>query len=199
MRARHLTADNSQWDAPDYRIESWTPDTFLSRVDETMLIYVRAMQYPSHAGPQRAVSARKHADYVGFSCRVALIGEDNVIGFGYGYTTAAGQWWHDLVRQAIGREKAAIWLPDAFELSELHVLPSYQGFGIGRRVLTDLSAAVPNRTMLLSTPDADTRAFRMYSNLGFEPLRRQYLFPGDARPFAIMGSRLPLAGLPLAP
>jgi hypothetical protein len=47
--------------------------------------------------------------------------------------------------------------------------------------------------MLLSTPDADTRAFRMYTNLGFESLRREYLFPGDIRPFAIMGSRLPLA------
>jgi ribosomal protein S18 acetylase RimI-like enzyme len=188
-----MTAENGHSDAPEYRIESWTPEVFSSRVDELMSIYIRAMQYPSHAGSQRAVSARKHVRYEGFACRVALIGTSSVIGFGYGYTTAAGQWWHDLVSQAIGREKATMWLPDAFELSELHVLPSYQGYGIGRELLLDLCASLPNRAMLLSTPDADTRAFRMYTNLGFEALRRQYLFPGDIRPFAIMGSRLPLA------
>jgi hypothetical protein len=45
--------------------------------------------------------------------------------------------------------------------------------------------------MLLSTPDADTRAFQLYRDLGFVDLRRSYLFPGDARPFAVLGARLP--------
>jgi ribosomal protein S18 acetylase RimI-like enzyme len=192
MRAGHVTTEKGRWDAPEYRIESWSPETFLARVDETMRIYVRAMQYPNHAASQRAISARKHTHYDGFACRVAMIGADTVVGFGYGYTTAAGQWWHDLVRQAIGRDKAMSWLPGAFELSELHVLPSYQGYGVGRELLIQLCASIDNPSMLLSTPDADTRAFRMYGNLGFESLRRQYLFPGDVRPFAIMGSRLPL-------
>ena len=54
--------------------------------------------------------------------------------------------------------------------------------------------------MLLSTPDADTRAFRLYHQLGFEDLRRRYLFPGDARPFAVLGARLPLGhGRPRGP
>jgi hypothetical protein len=47
--------------------------------------------------------------------------------------------------------------------------------------------------MLLSTPDIDTRAFRLYRHVGFVDLRRHYLFPGDVRPFAVLGARLPLA------
>ena len=46
--------------------------------------------------------------------------------------------------------------------------------------------------MLLSTPDIDTRAFRLYRHVGFVDLRRHYLFPGDVRPFAVLGARLPL-------
>jgi hypothetical protein len=46
--------------------------------------------------------------------------------------------------------------------------------------------------MLLSTPDIQSRAFRLYRDLGFVDLRRHYLFPGDVRPFAVLGARLPL-------
>ena len=74
----------------------------------------------------------------------------------------------------------------------MHVLPQYQGAGIGRRLLTSLAASIQHRAMLLSTPDADTRAFRLYRSLGFLDLARGHLFPGDARPFAILGAQLPL-------
>jgi len=50
--------------------------------------------------------------------------------------------------------------------------------------------------MLLSTPDADTRAFRLYRSMGFRDLARNYLFPGDSRPFAVLGAWLPLASEP---
>ena len=90
------------------------------------------------------------------------------------------------------RSAAAEWLSDSFELSELHVLPDHQGRGIGRRLLTSLADGLPHRAVLLSTPDADTRAFRLYRDLGFVDLARHYLFPGDSRPFAVLGVRLPL-------
>lgn len=176
------------------RIEDWSGSQFAARVDEAMRIYVRAMGYPEHTGLQRAVSARKHVSLPGFACRAALLEDDTLVGFGYGYTTKPGQWWHDLVRRALDRESAQEWLGDAFELSELHVLPDYQGAGIGRGVLVSLAAALPHAAMLLSTPDSDTRAFRLYRDLGFDDLARNYLFPGDARPFAVLGARLPLHG-----
>jgi ribosomal protein S18 acetylase RimI-like enzyme len=176
-------------------VQVWTGQQFAGRVDDAMDIYIQAMQYPSHTGAQRAVTARRHAANDGFACRAAVDDDGMLLGFGYGYTTRPGQWWHDLVRKAMTPEMAEDWLTESFELSELHVLPAYQGYGIGRRLLAELAEAIPHDTMLLSTPDADTRAFRLYRHVGFVDLARHYLFPGDARPFAVLGARLPLVGL----
>lgn len=175
-------------------IEAWSGPQLAERMNEAMAIYVVAMNYPTHAGAQRSVTAQGHTTYPGFACRVALRGDGRLVGFAYGYTSAAGQWWHDLVRRAVPAELAAEWMRDAFELSEMHVLPEYQGAGIGRSLLTSLAAAIPHRAILLSTPDADTRAFRLYRSLGFVDLARNHRFPGDARPFAVLGAHLPLAG-----
>ncbi|MGI8679161.1 MAG: GNAT family N-acetyltransferase [Jatrophihabitans sp.] len=176
------------------RIESWTAQQFEDRIDEAMYVYVRAMKYPDYTGTQRAISARKHAAIDGFACRAALADDNTLLGFCYGYTTMAGQWWHDLVRRALDREGSTDWLRDSFELSELHVLPEHQGAGLGRRLLTSLAGDLGHATMLLSTPDTDTRAFRLYRDTGFVDLARNYLFPGDSRPFAVLGARLPLHG-----
>jgi ribosomal protein S18 acetylase RimI-like enzyme len=180
------------------RVQSWTPREFVEHVDEAMGIYVRAMQYPVYTGSQRAVTARRHTSNDGFACRAAVVNDDVLVGFGYGYTTRRGQWWHDLVRKALPRPLAEEWLTDAFELSELHVLPNYQGQGVGRQLLCSLAGAIPHSAILLSTPDADTRAFRLYRDLGFVDLARHYLFPGDTRPFAVLGGRLPLTNCPPA-
>ncbi len=175
------------------RVVSWTGEQFVQHVDELMSIYVQAMGYHDSAGHQRALTARRHVHLAGFACRMAVLEDGTLVGFGYGYTTARGQWWHDLVRRALSDELAGQWLSDAFELSELHVLPEQQGIGLGRTMLTRLAADLNHPAMLLSTPDADTRAFRMYRRLGFVDLRRDYLFPGDSRRFAVLGARLPLA------
>jgi ribosomal protein S18 acetylase RimI-like enzyme len=175
----------------DTRIERWTPRHFRAGLDEAMDIYATAMHYPPNTAAQRAVSARKHAGLEGFACRAALDDQDRLVGFGYGYTSRPGQWWHDLVRRAVSRDTAREWLTDAFELSELHVLPEYQGCGIGRRLILALARDIPHRAIVLSTPDADTRAFRLYRDLGFQDLARNYLFPGDSRPFAVLGVPLP--------
>jgi ribosomal protein S18 acetylase RimI-like enzyme len=177
-------------------VVAWTGRQFAAHLDEAMKIYVEAMQYPKHAGAQRGVTARRHARNEGFACRAAIVDQDTFVGFGYGYTTLPGQWWHDLVRRAMTADMAAEWLTDSFELSELHVLPEYQGLGIGRELLEQLTTSITHRAVLLSTPDANTRAFRMYRRLGFVDLARHYLFPGDTRPFAVLGARLPLDSNP---
>ncbi len=186
MRAAHRPAPGTA------HVEAWTPRAFGSHIDDAMHIYARAMRYPDYTGAQRGVSARKHLTHEGFACRAAVLPDGSLVGFGYGYTTKSGQWWHDLVRRALTSEMADAWLDDAFELSELHVLPDYQGLGIGRELLTSLAGAIPHSAILLSTPDSDTRAFRLYRAAGFVDLARDYLFPGDARPFAVLGARLPL-------
>jgi ribosomal protein S18 acetylase RimI-like enzyme len=176
----------------DPHIQMWSSRQFAARVEEAMSIYIQAMQYPRATGVQRAVTARRHSANEGFRCRAALAEDDTLVGFGYGYTTRPGQWWHDLVCKAMTPEAAADWLAESFELSELHVLPEHQGHGIGRRLLTSIAEGTSHRAMLLSTPDADTRAFRLYRQFGFVDLARHYLFPGDVRPFAVLGARLPL-------
>ena len=173
-------------------IRMWSGHQFADRVDEAMRIYVLAMQYPEYTGTQRAVTARRHTTNEGFCCRAALADDGTLVGFAYGYTTRPGQWWHDLVCKSMTPEAAAEWLVESFELSELHVLPEHQGHGIGRRLLASLAEDLPHRAMLLSTPDADTRAFRLYRQFDFVDLARHYLFPGDSRPFAVLGARLPL-------
>jgi ribosomal protein S18 acetylase RimI-like enzyme len=174
------------------RVIAWAPDDFALHLDQAMQIYARAMNYPPHAAGQRAVTARRHTGHHGFASRAAVLDDGTVVGFGYGYTTVPGQWWHDLVRRALDKQHQGDWLQNAFELSELHVLPEFQGAGTGRALLTGLAAALPHDTMLLSTPDIQSRAFRLYRDLGFVDLRRHYLFPGDVRPFAVLGARLPL-------
>lgn len=182
---------------PSVRILRWTPAEFGRHVDDAMGIYVRAMGYRPTVGKQRAVSARRHASNEGFETRAAVSADGSLVGFGYGYTSRPGQWWHDLVRRALPEQAIANgWLADAFELSELHVDPAWQGRGLGRELLLQLADAIPHTAILLSTPDAETRAFRLYHGLGFVDLRRRYRFPGDDRPFAVLGARLPLSGAP---
>ena len=192
------------------RIVDWSPADLRARLSEAMLLYAEAMGYPAEAGHHRASFALTHTRRDGFRAVAALtapaipggplgpgaIGRpefDELVGFGYGYATAPGQWWHDQVRAALTAPAADEWLAGCFELSELHVRPAYQGRGLGRALLTRLVDGLPHRAVLLSTPEGDTRAWRLYRSLGFVDLVRHHLFPGDARPFAVLGVRLPLA------
>jgi len=161
-----------------------------ARLDEAMAIYVTAMGYPSSSGAQRGTHLLRHAGFDSFRCRAALTAEGRMLGFGYGYTSLPGQWWHDLVLRAISGDTEH-WLGNAFELSELHVMPAAQGTGLGERLLRSLADGLPHRTMVLSTPEGENRAWRLYRRLGFYDLARNHLFPGDHRPFGVLGARLP--------
>jgi GNAT superfamily N-acetyltransferase len=126
-----------------------------------------------------------------------------IIAFSYGFHGADGQWWHDLVRSALtrmgGYELAQTWLGDSFEVAEVHVHPDYQGQGIGRRMVPALLHPRLERTALLSTQDADSRARRLYRGLGFGDLLTGYRFPGTDPPYAVMGAVLPLRPGPPPP
>jgi ribosomal protein S18 acetylase RimI-like enzyme len=161
-----------------------------TRLPEAMAIYVAAMGYPPGSGAQRGTHMLRHSGFDWFRCRAALNAEGRMLGFGYGYTSLPGQWWHDLVRRAIAGDTSH-WLGSAFELSELHVLPAAQGAGLGERLLRSLAEGLPHRTMVLSTPEGENRAWRLYRRMGFDDLARNHLFPGDHRPFGVLGARLP--------
>ncbi|MEP6852702.1 MAG: GNAT family N-acetyltransferase [bacterium] len=178
------------------RIEAWDAAAFDARVRDVMEIYVAAMGYPASAANQRGRAAHGQATFPGFTARGAYDATGRLVGFCYGYRSEQGQWWHELVRKAVDEPTADEWLVDAFELSEFHVRPDAQARGIGRSLLVSLADGLPHRTMMLSTPDADTRAMRLYRRFGFQDLARDHFFPGEARPFAILGRCLPLDAAP---
>jgi ribosomal protein S18 acetylase RimI-like enzyme len=133
--------------------------------------------------------------------------DGQVLGFAYGFHGQAGQWWYDAVWHAVSRSlgagQAAVWLADSFEIAEVHVYKQCQRGGIGTAMLLSLTADRPERTAVLSTPDRDSTARRLYRRLGFTELITGYSFPGGSPPYIVMGAELPLraeaAGLTRSP
>jgi ribosomal protein S18 acetylase RimI-like enzyme len=173
-------------------VERWGATELLNHLDEAMAVYANAMGYPPETGRAHAGFTATHTSRPGFRATAAMAGSE-LAGFGYGYTTEPGQWWHDQVLRATTSTDSTYWLTDCFELCELHVLPRWQGRGLGRELLTLLLRELPERRVLLSTPEGETRAWRLYRSMGFVDVARHYFFPGDARAFGILGLTLPLA------
>ncbi|TVT51780.1 GNAT family N-acetyltransferase [Amycolatopsis rhizosphaerae] len=171
-------------------------DDFRDRLREALAIYVEAMRYPPSTAEQRAPMWLTHALREGWRGVAALDAEGRMLGIAYGYRGNPGQWWHEQVRRGLvkrsGEAAAEAWLGDYFELTEIHVRPGNQGAGIGEVLLRQLLEGVPDRHVLLSTPEGPTRAWRLYRRLGFVDVLRDYHFAGDPRPFAILGRTLPL-------
>ncbi|HEX3825071.1 MAG TPA: GNAT family N-acetyltransferase [Mycobacteriales bacterium] len=162
---------------------------------EAASIYGAAMKRSPEVVVQRRDLIALHVTYRGFVAAgvfEAATGIDDeaaaqLIGFGYGYQGAAGQWWHDIVAGALGRNNAARWLRDGFELAELHVHPDHQGRGYGRALLTDVLSRAQASHAVLSTPDVESPARALYRSYGFSDLRCEFRFPGSTEGYAIMG------------
>jgi GNAT superfamily N-acetyltransferase len=186
-------------------------EQFTAELDAITRIYALAMNAPAAELPGRMAIMERHAGYPAFCAVVATVpagpdpgpdpdtgaGDRSApIGFAYGFHGSAGQWWHDVVRQSLaaqhGSGVAGHWLGDSFEFAEVHVRPVHQGRGTGRAMMHRLAAGRPERTAVLSTPDGQTRARRLYSSLGFADLLPAFTFPGAGPPYAIMGAVLPL-------
>ena len=63
---------------------------------------------------------------------------------------------------------------------------------LGEDLLRALVDGLPQRRVLLATPEGTSRAWKLYRRLGFTDVLRDYRFAGDPRPFAILGRSLPL-------
>lgn len=163
--------------------------------DQLLEIYVAAMRYPVGTGAGRRRLWLDHSRRPGFSCVAAFEPPRVPVAFAYGYTGAAGQWWHEEVRRGLSSAQTDSWLtgPQRYaELTELHVRPDRQGAGLGERVLRDFLGGRAEPLVLLSTPEAENRAWRLYRRLGFRDVLRHYHFTGDPRPFGVLGRSLPL-------
>ena len=164
---------------------------FAAWVDPAVDIYAAALHRPADVIPSRRISTREHLDEPGFRAVLARA-EGELVGFGYGYDELPGQWWHEIVVDALNDDVVARWLSDAFQVTELHVLPAHQGHGIGRQVLQLLLADVGRRTAVLSAFDEPTPARALYRSLGFVDLLTGLRFPGNIELYAVMAAELPL-------
>lgn len=166
------------------------PQEFVHIADHLIAIYVAAMRYPPGSAFGRLSLWREHARRAGFGCQVAFDRAGIPLAFGYGYTGDPGQWWHSEVRRGLTPEQTDRWLGDYAELTELHVRPDTQGAGLGEQVLRRFLATRQESSVLLSTPEGENRAWRLYRRLGFVDVTRRHIFTGDPRPFGILGLSL---------
>lgn len=164
---------------------------FRSALPQLLEIYVAAMGYPPGTSDARAPLWSEHARRAGFRCVVGLGGDDETVAMTYGYHGRIGQWWHTEVSRGLGLA-GGWWLDDYFELTELHVHPNSQGHGLGEAMVRRLLGPVTTQQVLLSTPEGENRAWRLYRRLGFRDVLRHFLFTGDSRPFGVLGRSLPL-------
>jgi ribosomal protein S18 acetylase RimI-like enzyme len=177
------------------RLIAWTPEDLQRRLPEVIEVYGEAMGHHGADLEARAGRFAAHVRRPDVRGVATVTSEGRLLGFGYGYPGGPGQWWHDQVNAALEPAARKIWLTDPFEVVELHVRPTAQGHGIGTQQLAALLRMATGQTALLSTPEADeqkSRAWRLYRRFGFEDILRRFLFPGDTRPFAVLGRTLPL-------
>jgi len=178
------------------------PPEFRCAIRALVGVYAAAMNPPDRTLSGREAIMDRHASYPDFRCLTAIVG-GQVAGFTYGFHGQNGQWWHDMVSAALAARSGGAapytWLDDSFEVAELHVMPSCQGQGIGRSLLLTLTAGRPERTAVLSTADAPTKARRLYRSVGFTDLLTDFLFSGGEPPYAVMGAPLPLSPAVMLP
>ncbi len=174
-----------------------SPAEFLGELDSLLAIYADAMAAEPGLLPGRRELMRRHAGYPAFRAVAARTEPAGpLVGFSYGFHGLGGQWWYDTVRAALhsaaGPAATQAWLADCVEVAELHVLRPHQRMGLGSRMLLAVTSGRPERTVLLSTPDHESPARRLYRRAGFADLLTGYSFPGGSPPYAVMGAVLPL-------
>lgn len=162
-------------------------------------IYIEAMGYDPNIRDSRADVWRREVIRPGFTCIIAS-GPNDVVGLAYGFIGTPDHWWDYQLRRGMRQQK----VPESvqlevragyFEVAEIHVRPGLQGHGIGRSLLTELLWNAPAPRALLSTPEVEGEAngaFGLYRSMGFVDLLRNFRYPGDNRPFAILCRDLPL-------
>jgi GNAT superfamily N-acetyltransferase len=163
---------------------------------QIVAIYRDAFILPPYRKPETEIadfarSLPNHLDRDGFKLVGAFERDpEQIIGFAYGYTSAAGQWWYEHVKPALPQPVAAEWLDHSFQFAEIVVSPQVQGQGLGSRLHDDLLSGLRHDRAVLSTLQAETVAHRLYRKRGWVVLRDGFFFPGVDRRYQIMGLEL---------
>lgn len=197
----------------NYSVIRLSRDQFRNRIRASIGVYLNAMGYRSSLADGRAdawlaqqgepnwtaVAAFAHPTDLDVS-HIADDPRADLVGIGFCFSGNSRQWWNQQVHAGLARHgtsprRIRSLLNHYVELSELHVLPEHQGAHLGEDMLRLMLEGRPERIVLLSTPevpDEENRAWSLYRRTGFCDVLRDFHFPGDPRPFAVLGSALPL-------
>jgi ribosomal protein S18 acetylase RimI-like enzyme len=133
----------------------------------------------------------KHSTYNGFKAIVAMNEEEQIIGFAYGYNSLKGQYYRELLENALTSEQVAYWLENCFEFVELAIHPFQRKKGIGRRLVNLLLEDVDNKTSILTTQQDNIPAKSLYRTLNWRVIKEPFLPNGaTGKSYVIMGMEL---------
>ncbi|MFI6834057.1 GNAT family N-acetyltransferase [Kribbella sp. NPDC050241] len=103
--------------------------------------------------------------------RLAIVADGGrIVGFSWGYVGQRGQYWSDLVYEALPREVADDWVGNHFEIVELAVRPSHRRRGLGQALHDRILEGVDRRCLLSTSADEEAPAVRLYLSSGWRPL-----------------------------
>lgn len=176
----------------DLRETTVGPLDLAANVDEVLAVQAVAFGLSDDEVGLRRPIVLRHSATPGARALAARNPEGRIVGFGYGMPNDRTQWWSSVVEPYLARNGCAGWLDGSFLITELHVHPLYQGRGLGRRMITELTDAAAEERSLLSAVDTDSPARALYRRLGYTDLARGVQFPSAPCPYAVMGAWLPL-------
>ena len=133
---------------------------------------------------------KKHLTYKGFKGLIIPCEQGSVKGFAYGYTSLAGQYYHDLLAEELNTVEYQRWLKDCFEFVELAVHPSYRSQGYARLLATKLLESVENKTVILTTQLDNQPARSLYKSLGWKDIKENFYPNRSEQAFVIIGKEL---------
>jgi ribosomal protein S18 acetylase RimI-like enzyme len=117
----------------------------------------------------RRDSFDRHAARTGYRLAVATDGSTTA-GFAWGYIGQRGQYWTDLVCDALPKQITDDWVGGHFEFVELAVLAGHRQRGIGSRLHDTLLSDVRQKCLLSTADDLADPAVRLYLRHGWQKL-----------------------------
>ncbi|MEH7380200.1 GNAT family N-acetyltransferase [Bacillus sp. JJ1533] len=133
---------------------------------------------------------KKHINYDGFRGYILKSDNEEILGFSYGYSSQAGQYYHDLLANELGPIEYEKWLQDCFEFVELAVHPKHRNQGNGTRLIHELLKEVTNKTAVLTTQVNNSSARNLYHRLEWVVVKEPFIPNKNDFPYVIMGKAL---------
>jgi GNAT superfamily N-acetyltransferase len=168
------------------------PLDLAARVDDALAVQALAFGLSDEEIAIRRQIVLRHTTYRGVRAFGAFARGGRLVGFGYGMPNDRSHWWSTVIEPYLVDAGHGDWLDGVFGVTELHVLPAFQGRGLGRTLITRLTEGVTEDRSILSAIDTPSPARRLYHSLGYMDLARPVYFPSAPSPYVVMGAHLPL-------